>query len=162
MNRSCFIGLLVANEDGRKPLGQVLIPPMGHRKPGMSLLVMQEHQCSTSTDHSQTPDETARDHVVGIDRFAVPINVKSGGLISRAWHSGSPEIGSPSGQSLAKALSAVGLRYLGKEPLRMNVSVGTMPSREQRQHIGRVATQLPRAMKPNHSQKQQRQQQTPA
>ncbi len=44
----------------------------------------------------------------------------------------------------------------------MNVSVGTVPSSQQRQHIGSVATQFPRTMKPNHSQKQQCQQQTPA
>src|SRR6266496_4141302 len=125
----------------------------------MPLLIVQEDECSAPKDHPQSPDKTSRNHLIGIDRLAMPIDVEDRGLTRRALLSWVPQGGSPCGKNLRQIFSPVRLHDLGKEPLCMRVAIGTLPSGEQRQHISSVAPQLPRAMHSHDTQKQQSQQQ---
>src|SRR6266536_80178 len=112
----------------------------------MPLLIVQEDECSAPKDHPQSPDKTSRNHLIGIDRLAMPIDVEDRGLTRRALLSWVPQGGSPCGKNLRQIFSPVRLHDLGKEPLCMRVAIGTRPSGEKREHISSVAPHLPRAM----------------
>jgi hypothetical protein len=71
--------LLVAGHDGRQSDGQMGIPPMSHSQQWVTVLVVQQDQCSTSQHDTQAPHQSSRDQCIGVHRLAMPIDVEGGG-----------------------------------------------------------------------------------
>lgn len=118
----------------------MLIPPRGGRDQGMALCVMQQRQGPTAQNRSQPPDQAARDHLVGVDRFAMSINVKRDRSLRGILDRGGPQASCPGSERLGQPVGAIDLREVSEKPLRMNVAIGPLPLGEQRQQISRVAT----------------------
>ena len=71
-----FGRLFIVGEYLRNPVGQVEITAMCGRKEWMPLIVMQQHECTTAQDFARVADESSRNQGIGVDSFAMPIDVK--------------------------------------------------------------------------------------
>ena len=93
-NHPCHLAvphkLLKVRKVGGNTCGEMLITAMGGDKQGMAVLVMQQEERSTAQDNPQTPDQSAWDEHLTVDRLAVSIHIagqRGGGvwLLLRLW-----------------------------------------------------------------------------
>ena len=73
--------LLIARHNGMQPDGQMLIPTVSRSEQRMTVLVMQEGECPTPQNDTQTPHQSAWDQRLGVDGFAMSIDVEGCVLI---------------------------------------------------------------------------------
>jgi hypothetical protein len=146
--------------------GEMLVPAMGGDKQRMALLVVQQQERPAAQNHAQTPDQSAREEHLTVDRLAMAIHVAGQCMgvfsFSHFFRWGMPEVGGPRCQGIREAFCATGVSHLRQKGFRGAIAIGLCASGEQRQSIRHVPTQIPRARYSNRSQKQQSQQQASA
>src|SRR5262249_39258493 len=102
-------------------------------------------------------DQSTRDQTIGIDRLAVPIDVKTGRRF--ALIAGLPQVCRPRTQSSGERFRPISLGKLTEKPLRVAISVGSMPSCHHCQCLSGVATQVRRSMQAVQREEEERQEQ---
>ena len=98
--------LLIAGQDLWEADGQVRIAAVGGHEQGMTGRVMQQHQGTTAFDHAIACDQATRQSFVGVDRFAMPINIDGEGRDLGIRGGGQPELGGPLGERVVRASAA--------------------------------------------------------
>jgi hypothetical protein len=73
-----FGRLFIGGEHLSNPVGQMQITAMGGRKQWMSLIVMQQRQGAAAQAFARVPDESSGNQGLGVNSFAMSIDVKMG------------------------------------------------------------------------------------
>ena len=126
----CFpTRLLIASQYLRQAYCQMLVAARGGSQTRMPLLIMQKRQRPPSQNFASASDQSARDQAVGIDGFAVPIDVKTrSSFLSRILETLFPQMGRPGAKGGSQRFRPIGFGKLAEKPLGMAIPVGSMPS----------------------------------
>src|SRR6266702_5458916 len=103
--------LLIARQEYGHSHREMLVPAMGGHTQGMALLVVQQQERSAAQNHAQTPDQSAWDEHLTVDRLAVSIHIAGQrvGLFGFSWVLGwMPELCGPTREGIGEAFSAIG------------------------------------------------------
>jgi hypothetical protein len=124
-----FSHLLVGYEHLGNALSQMQIAAMGGGKQGMSLFIVQQHQCTATGNLAEPSNQAARNQGLGVDRLAVPIHVKRGGGFSAPFLY-LPHNGCPPRQGFGQCLIGLDGRKLQQEAFGMAITVGVWSARQ--------------------------------
>src|SRR6266567_6235170 len=149
--------LFIASEHLRQSRRQMLVSTRGRCQARMPLFIMQKRQRTSSQDFAAASDQSTRDQTIGIDRLAVPIDVKTGRRF--AFVAGLPQVCCPRTQSGGERFRPIGLGKLTEKPLRVAISVGSMPSCNHCQCVSSIATQVIRSKQAVQGEEEERQEQ---
>src|SRR5205823_10120525 len=70
-------GLFITSQHLRQSHCQMLVSTRGRRQARVPVFIVQKRQRPPSQNFASASDQSARDQAVGIDGFAVPIDVKT-------------------------------------------------------------------------------------
>src|SRR5260221_3828642 len=95
--------------------GEMLVSTMGRYAEGMALLVVQQQERSATQNHAQTPDQSAWDEYLTVDRLPVAIHI-AGQRIEVFGFScvlgRMPELGGPAREGRSPAFGPIGTGHL--------------------------------------------------
>ena len=73
--------LFIARQECGEARSKMLVPSVGGDEQGMTVLVVEQQERSAAQDDAQTPDQSARDEHLTVDRFTMAIHIAG----QRVW-----------------------------------------------------------------------------
>src|ERR1051326_6702700 len=140
----------------------MVVATVGGCEERVTVLIMQQDECSTSQHRRQPPHQSSRDQRLGVHRLAMSIDVEGGGLAKGFLYWRMPQLSRPSSKHIGQRFSLIRLGHLREQPLGVAVAVGSFSTTYHREPIASVTAQIPGPMEPNEPKKQQGQHQHPA
>jgi len=112
------------------------IAPTCQDQQGMTMPIMQEHQPTTPQNFTRATNQTAREQLLAMDRFAVPIHIAIiPGLLG-------PQLIGPSSQGPGEAQGSIPAGKSQENPFQGPISIGQLSSCQQTESIPAVAAQI--------------------
>src|SRR5258708_38628581 len=112
---------------------------MSRREQRMTLSVMQKYERAASQDGTQPPYYPTRNQRIGVDWFAVSIDVENCRLICLFGGRQLPQTSCPLCESVGADVCPMCLGHLRKKPLDLPIAVGARSIRQQPKRITGVA-----------------------
>jgi hypothetical protein len=131
--------LLVAGDHGWESNGQMLIAAMRGHQEWMAFLIVQDDQSAAPQNLFQAPYQSTGNQGIGVDSFAVSINVedRNKAICQMLWCS--PESGSPACQNFSEYHVSPHFRQFRQKPLGVAIAQGLMATGEQGESLAGVA-----------------------
>lgn len=121
----------------------MLISAMSRCEQGMTFLIMQDHQCAAPQNFSGAPDQPTWEERIGMDRFAVSINVENRKLVLSSLWLLLPQRSGPACEYFCQGSIGSNRSQLRENSLGRAVAVSPMPIGKPSQSLAGVATQIP-------------------